>query len=529
MSVTSAGFLLFLLAAFCLFYLFPVKRRWVVLLSASIVFYVLAGAVEFLPFILFTSVLVWGCAARIGKLYEEQEQKLSEAGTDRALKKELRETYKKRARRWMLLALVLGVGILCETKFAGHVVMYLNRALSAGGSALQFGVSWILVPLGISYYTFSTVGYLLDVYWKRYRYEPNFARFFLYAIYFPHIIQGPISRYSQLGQELKKELCFDSSRIVSGMELMLWGFFKKMVIADRLNIFVSAVFDGGEYAGCIFLVAAVFDAFQIYTDFSGYMDIMRGASQIFGVGLESNFDHPFFSETVPEFWRRWHITLGGWFRDYVYFPISVSGWYKKLSKRSKERLPDLMSRLLTVGIPMMIVWILTGLWHGTGKTYLCWGIYYGVLITISGAFAPEFEKVNHALRIRTDCFSFHLFRKLRTFCCFVGGRLLTSPGSLRRTLLIVRTIFCGFAPWALLDGSLYLFGLNAANFWLGVICLVILWGVSMMQERFSIREKLREQNVVFRWAVIYLAIFAILIFGVYGIGYDASQFIYENF
>ncbi len=529
MSITSVGFLVFLLAVFCLFYLIPVKFRWLVLLAASIVFYVLVGAASFLPFIIFTSLLVWFCGFRIGKLYEEQDQKTAEAGSDRALKKTLRETYRKRAKRYLMLALIGSIGVLIVTKFGGSVIRFINRSLPSANGGAGFDVYLILVPLGISYYTFTTVGYLLDVYWKRYSYEKNFARFFLYAIYFPHIIQGPISRYNLLGEELKKELRFDSKRSVSGMELMLWGFFKKMVIADRLAIFVSSVYNGGDHAGCIFLIAAIFDAIQIYTDFSGYMDIMRGASEIFGIELESNFDHPFFSESVPEFWRRWHITLGAWFRDYVYFPISVSRWFKKLSKNTKAHLPGLLSRLISVGVPMMIVWILTGLWHGTGRTYLCWGIYYGVLITLSTALAPEFEKINHALRINTECFSFKLFRKVRTFVCFMGGRLLTSPGSLRYTLQILKTILLGFAPWGLLDGSIYSLGLNPRNFWLAILCIGVLWAVSMMQEHFCIREKLAGQNIVFRWSIIYIAIFAILILGVYGIGYDASAFIYEKF
>ncbi len=529
MTITSVGFLVFLLITFCVFYLFPVKERWVVLLLASIVFYVLAGAVYFLPFILFSALIVWLCARKIGQLYDELKRKLEAEGLSRFSKKELQEKYRIRARRYLVLALILCFGVLCVTKFVPYLIQFLNQTMPAADGSPRFSAAWILVPLGISYYTFSTAGYLLDVYWKRYRYESNFARFFLYAIYFPHIVQGPISRYNLLGRELKKELRFDSRRVLYGIELMLWGFFKKMVIADRLSIFVSAVYDGGDHVGSVFLVAAIFDAFQIYTDFSGYMDIVRGASQIFGVELENNFDHPFFSETVPEFWRRWHITLGAWFKDYVYYPFSVCGWMKSLGRKIKKHFPAKFSRLFLIGMPMLLTWVLTGLWHGTGISYLCWGLYYGILITISGVFAPEFRKINHALRIRTDSFSWKLFRKVRTFFCFVGGRMLTSPGSLRYGLLIVKTIFCGFAPWCLLDGTLYSFGLNAPNFWLAVLCLILLWAVSMLQKRFSLREKLSEQNIVFRWGILYLAIFSILIFGIYGIGYDSTAFIYERF
>lgn len=529
MSITSVTFLVFLLCTFLVFYLCPVKFRWIVLLLASIVFYVQAGAWYFLPFILGTSGVIWFCARRIGLLYEEQEEKLHAEGVDRSAKKEIREIYRKRAKRYLLAALFLCIGFLCVTKFTKYAVRYLNMIAGAVNGSAPFSAAWLLVPLGISYYTFSTVGYLLDVYWKRYSYEKNFFRFFLYAIYFPHIVQGPISRYNLLGWELKKELRFDSRRIVFGAELMLWGFFKKLVIADRLNIFVSAVYNGEAHAGSVFLVAMLFDAFQIYTDFSGYTDIVRGASQIFGVELEQNFNHPFFSRTVPEYWRRWHMTLGGWFKDYVYYPCTISSFMKKLNKKNKARLSERGCRFVTVVIPVFVTWVLTGLWHGTGKTYLCWGIYYSTLITISAAFQPEFKWVTEKLRIRTECFSWRFFQMVRTFCCFMGGRLLTSPGGLGRTWMVIRNIFFNMRPWNFVDGTLLSFGLNGPQMVLIAFSLLVLWAVSMMQERFSIREKLAEQNLVFRWGIIYLAIFAVLIFGIYGIGYDSSAFLYEQY
>lgn len=529
MAITSVNFLVFLFIAFCAFYCCPVRYRWVALLIGSICFYVVAGAVKFLPFIIFTSAVIWGCALRIGKLYEEQDDKIKNGVLERAEKRKVKEQYKKRAKRILVLALVCCVGILCVTKFTRYVVNYLNLITETVNGSAPFSAEWILVPLGISYYTFSTVGYLLDVYWRRYTYERDFLRFFLYAIYFPHIVQGPISRYNLLGQELKKELRFDSRRIVFGMELMLWGFFKKLVIADRLNIFVSAVYDGKEHAGSIFLVAMLFDAFQIYTDFSGYTDIVRGVSQIFGVELEQNFNHPFFAKTVPEYWRRWHMTLGGWFKDYVYYPCTISSFMKRMNKRTKKTLSERGSRFVTVVIPVFVTWVLTGLWHGTGKTYLAWGIYYSTLITISNAFQPEFEKLTRFFRIRTDTFSWQLFRMLRTFCCFMGGRLLTSPGSLGRTLMVIKNIVVHLRPWCLIDGTMFEYGLDWPQLILIACSILLLWGVSMMQERASVRELLEKQNIIFRGIIVFAAVFSILIFGIYGSGYDAAAFIYMQY
>lgn len=537
MTITSLGFIAFLMVLFLVFYICPVKFRWVILLLGSILFYVLAGAVEFLPFIILTSFVVWFSALRISRLYGKQEHELQLAGTDKAQKKQIRQKYKKKAKLILVLALFVSIGILVLTKFANYVAQYMEdmagiNALASGAGetpAASPNVFWVLIPLGISYYTFSTVGYLLDVYWKRYRCERNFLRFFLYAIYFPHIIQGPISRYNLLGQELKKELRFDSRRIVFGMELMLWGFFKKLVIADRLNIIVTAVYDGQVHSGSVFLIAMIFDVLQLYTDFSGYTDIVRGASQVFGVELEQNFNHPFFSRSVPEFWRRWHMTLGGWFKDYVYYPCSISSVVKFLNKKVKKMGADRLARFIVVVIPVFITWILTGLWHGTGMDYLYWGLYYSTLITISTAFQPEFKKVNELLHINTDTFSWRLFQQLRTFCLFMGGRLLTRPGSFENSRMMLEQIKTDFQIWQLVDGTLATFGVPIHELVLLGICFLILWAVSMMQERFSVREKLAEQNIIFRWIILYTAIFSIVIFGIYGFGYDAAAFIYSQY
>ena len=522
MSVASITFLLFLLGAVILFYLCPVKFRWIVLLLVSLAFYVIVGAWKFLPFMLGTTLIVYLAGAGIGKKNAELAERLAAPGLAPADKKALRAKYKKQTRLILLLALLCSVGVLFVTKFAKYAVFFMNRIANTG-----WGIAWIIFPLGISYYTFSVVGYLLDVYWKRYDYEKNFFRFLLYSCYFLHIVQGPISRYNLLGQSLKSELRFDRDRIVAGIQLMIWGFFKKLVIADRLAVFVNSAFDGSFRAGSIFLVAAVFDAIMIYTDFSGYVDIVRGASQIFGVELEENFNHPFFSKTVPEFWRRWHMSLGGWFKDYVYYPITVASWSKKLNKWNKKKFGTRFSRIISVFIPCIITW--TGLWHGTGKTYLAWGIYYGVLITCSVAFEPQFEAINKKLRINVNSRMWKLFQMIRTFCIFMGGRLLTSPGSLSATKNVIKTMITNFQPWKLLDGSIYKLGINQKNFYLVMVSLILLWGVSMLQQRFGIRDRLGKHSVAIQWIAMYIGIFAVIIFGLYGLGYDAASFVYAQY
>ena len=526
MTITSLAFLVFLLLTFIVYYICPKKFRWLVLLAASIYFYIVAGAVIFLPFIFGTSFIVWICSVMIGRLYNACDQSLSSSELDRKQKKTIKQKYRKKAKIWLVLSLILCIGYLCVAKFAKYLTVYLNSdSFLAKSSA-----AWIIIPLGISYYTFSTVGYILDVYWRRYSYEKNFLRFFLYTIYFPHIVQGPISRYNLLGQELKKIVKFDSQQVAFGAELMLYGFFKKLVLADRLNLFINTIYDGSlHHPGSLFLLTMICDSFMIYMDFSGYMDIVRGASQIFGIELEENFNHPFFSKSVPEFWRRWHMTLGGWFRDYVYYPITISSWMKGINKFNKKHLPKWITKFITVLIPVMITWICTGLWHGTGLPYLAWGIYYGTLITLSMTLEPVAIAIKKFLRINDQARSWRLYQAFRTFLVFTGGRVLTSPGGLDKTVGVFKQIATDFQPWLLFDQSLFTYGLTASQWIVIVVGLLIVWVISSIQEKRSVRVLLAEQNIVFRWAVIYLAIFAILIFGIYGPGYDASAFVYMQY
>ena len=210
---------------------------------------------------------------------------------------------------------------------------------------------------GISYYTFSSLSYLLDVYWKRVGYENNYFRFLLYLVYFPHILQGPIERYGRLGARLKGEFRFDYDRVVRGIQLILWGYFKKLVIADRIDIFITKVYEDYRYAGAYVLALSILLAVvYIYSDFSGCMDIARGISQIFGIELDLNFNHPFSSTSIVEFWRRWHISLTTWFRDYVYIPLGGS----------REGTGKTIRNLF-------VVWLLTGIWHGANYTFIFWG------------------------------------------------------------------------------------------------------------------------------------------------------------
>ncbi len=387
------------------------------------------------------------------------------------------------------------------------------------------------VPLGISYYSMSLVGYMADVYWKKEKFEKNIFKLLLFALYFPKILQGPISKYRNISKTLFGENKFDYTHFCYGLQRMLWGYFKKLVIADRVALIVTPVFENYEsYHGTVLLVASIFGAFQLYCDFSGCMDIALGISESLGIKLEENFNHPFFSKTAAEFWRRWHMTLGSWFKDYIYMPIVISPTLIKLSGKLRKRFGKRVGKEFVTIVPLAIVWTLTGLWHGTGWNYVVWGIYWGIIMIISTVFEPELKKIPILLHIKTDSMQYQIFRQIRTFSLFVISRIITIPSDIKASVEVFKRVLFDQSPWELVDGTLFKLGLDGPNFILLILALLLLYFVSRCQEKgIMIRDKIASFPIFWRWTFYYMAIFAVLIFGIYGAGYDASSFVYMNY
>lgn len=524
MTYLSIQFLIFLIITVLFYYIISRRARWCVLLLASVIFYLYAGFDKFLIAII-TSFIIWLASWAINKQYGKADQEIIEQELTGKEKAVLFEKYKRKCRYLILIpALCLVVGVLAYCKFA-------EMLWDALWQAFALYISWdVIVPLGISYYTFSSVGYLLDVYWRKAGHIRNYFKFFLCVLYFPQIVQGPITRYSRLERELFQEHGFDYKQVCFGIQLMLYGYAKKMILADRLSLYTSAVFGNlQDYEGLVVLTAVFASAFQLYMDFSGCMDIVRGTSQIFGVELDQNFQHPFFSTSTAEFWRRWHMTLGTWFKDYVYMPVAVSKWLIKLITKIRNRFGKEAAKVVNTVIPLLIVWLLTGIWHGTGWNYVVWGLYYGTIIICSTVLAGQYKKLAKRLHIDVTTKSYRTFQMVRTFLVFAGGRLITAPGTLENTWTAVRQMFRSFNPWIFWDGTLYGMGLDYKDWCVVVIGLLLVRWISIMQEKGSVREAVARRNIVLRWLIYYMAFFAILIFGMYGAGYNAGDFIYGNF
>lgn len=522
MSYQSVTFLIFSAAVVFLYYVLPKKSQKYVLLAANVFFYVYAG-IKYVPFLFATLITSFLTGKAIGGIYAKEKLMLSEC-TLPAEKKQVRADCKKQAKKRLTAAFAVIIGLLVICKYTTFLLKNVTGLFN-----IEYPESFrMIVPLGISFYTFMAVSYILDIYWKRYQAESDFVAFATFLTYFPHIVQGPIGRYNRFKNQIKPEgIAFDPTAVSKGAQLLLWGLFKKLVIADRLNIFVSDIYSHhGEYKGVILAVATVLYSIQIYADFSGCIDIVSGVSEALGIKLDKNFNHPYFSKTIPEFWRRWHISLGEWFKDYVYYPVSVSRIVKKVKKNCKNQR---VTELFAACLPIFVVWIITGIWHGASWNYVAWGLFYAGIMISSTVFEPTGNKIKSKLNINEELFSWKLFQMIRTFviCCI--GRVFFRANGLKAALIIFKNMLSGIHMEHVMEKELYSHGLDNKNFTFALVSIAVLWIVDMLQERFSIREELQKQGIIFRWIIIFAGIFALIIFGIYGPGYDASSFIYEQF
>ncbi|MCI8992671.1 MAG: MBOAT family protein [Eubacterium sp.] len=523
MSYNTLEFIAFLTLFLIIYWLMPgVKLRQAVILVGNLVFYWFAGW-ECLVLVVITTAIVYAVSRLIEKTYagfDREKESLSPRERTGLFAK-----FKKRSLKFILAGVVLVLGILIYVK-TGRLLGWEE----ADSLSMLLQPKTILVPLGISYYTFSSVGYLLDLYWNKIKCERNFLKLFLCVTYFPIIVQGPITRYDKLIAQFDRLPGFEYQRVCHGIQLMLWGYFKKVVIADRLSLYTATIFgDVGSFAGAEIILAVFFDVMSLYADFSGCMDIVRGAAQAMGVTLELNFKQPFFSKSAAEFWRRWHITLGAWFKDYVYMPIAMNPHFMKWTMKVRQRCGARTGQIASTAIPLLIVWILTGLWHGTGKDYVAWGFYWGILIILGAVLAPEFKKMTQFLKIDTDSFGWKLFQMARTFCLFCGGRMLTETGSLHGCLLMIKQMFTSANLWVLTDDSIYNYGMDRKDFCVVIVGIFMMWCVDMLQQKIKIRESLSAQPVVFRWLIYIGAIVLLFVFGMYGSEFDAGSFVYGAF
>ncbi|MBQ3011072.1 MAG: MBOAT family protein [Oscillospiraceae bacterium] len=540
MSYTSLNFILFVCLVAVVYFLFPKKQhQWTVLLAASYVFYLIASY-RLALFLLLTTVTTYSAAIRIEDiaLAGKAELKEHKKDWDKETKKAYKEQLKSGKKKVMLAALILNLGILAFLKYYNFFAGSLNDLLGAWKLSFSVPTLRLLLPLGISFYTFQSVGYVVDVYWDKTPAERNLGKFALFVSFFPQIVQGPISFYDQLAHQLYEPHSFDFTRCKHGLELILWGFFKKLVIADRAVIAINAVVaDYAGFGGTTLTFTVLLYALQLYTDFSGGIDISRGVAQILGIDMVKNFNRPYFATSINDYWRRWHITLGAWMKEYVFYPLALSKKFIEVSKKLKAtkfgqtEFGAHVSKVLPTSFASLVVFFLVGVWHGANWKYVAFGLWNGGIIMLSTLLEPKFDELTEKLKLNAKSLGFRVFQMLRTFLVVLVGYVFDVAPDLTQSMhtfalaLTDQNLSVGAAEIASL-------GLGKLDYLLLMVCTGFLFVISVIQERNShttIRQMLDEQHFAVRYIFLLTGILALLVFGIYGPGFDPTAFVYMQF
>ena len=543
MTYTSFNFLLFVLATVLIYFILPWKKyRWIVLLVSSCVFYCLASY-KYAAFILFTSFSTFLIALWLDNVNKKGKLKLrlNKKEWDRDQKKKFKNSQKLKKRWIMALCLILNFGILAFLKYYNFFAGSLNDILGSFGVDFSAPTLTLFLPLGISFYTFQSMGYIVDVYREKVEPQRNPFKFLLFVSFFPQIIQGPISNYTQLAHQLFDGHDFDFTRCKHGAQLIMWGFFKKLVIADRAVIAINAVtatYQGyNKYSGTTLTFTILLYAFQLYADFSGGIDISRGVAQIFGIDMIDNFRRPYFSKSINEYWRRWHISLGAWMKDYVFNPLAISTGFLNFSKKmrgtrfGKTAAGAHIAKVLPTAFASLIVFLIVGIWHGSSYKYVAFGLWNGVIIMLSTLMQPLFDGATDKLHINRENFFFRLFQMIRTFIVVLVGYVFDVAPSFKQGMMTIGRFFTD-QDFARGQSEILKLGLNWKDYVLLGVCVVIVWTVSMIQERHSdtnIREMLDKKPFIWRFLIFFACLMAVIVFGIYGSGYAASDFVYMQF
>ncbi|MCM1174483.1 MAG: MBOAT family protein [Blautia sp.] len=509
MGITSFCFLCFFACILIIYYSIPGKCQWPFLLLCSIAYYLLTDNGIL---ILYPLVSVAVCYGSIRIL----------AGTEDVKKRKLA----------LAAAVVLNIGILFLLKYINFVVYTVNgiAGLSGYQGTLLQGMD-LLVPLGISFYTFSLLGYVIDVYYGIASPQRHFGRLALYGMYFPAMISGPILRYRECGEQFFEYHAFDYARVTGGIQRMLWGLFKKLVIAERLRVLVDTVYDGyGDYPGAFIWVATVCYAFQLYTDFSGCMDIVLGMSESLGIMLPENFRTPFFARSVAEYWRRWHITLGVWMKDYVFYPLLRSRFFTNLNKSWKKKFGKKRGKQYATFAAMFLLWFAVGVWHGGDWKYVIGsGLLHWFYIVLEELLEAPCARIMQRLHINASGRAVAAVRAVRTFFLVCIGDLFFRAESAAAAFAMLKGAVAVWNPEVLWNGALLGLGLDGIEICIAVFSLLLLLTVSILQQKGSVRERIAQKRLPVRWLIWYALLFYVILFGCYGPEYSAAEFIYQGF
>ncbi len=514
MTITAFSFLVFLLLGAVLYYILPKAWQWVVLLILSVIFYVAAAEPYTLIYLILSTALAYGATMLQSHASPKIPARLVSAVG--------------------VVAIVLNLGIwfvLKGSEIWEKTFNVLGRFIPTFAKIPEsYEALGCVAALGMGYYTLQVIGYILDCYWGNVEPQKNPLKLFLFVCFFPQLTTGPISRYNQLSQIYEKHR-FSYENMCFGAQRILWGFFKKLVLAERVAIIVSGVWENLEiYTGYWRWIAMLLYPIELYADFSGCMDIVLGAAEIFGIRMPENFNSPFFSRTIQEFWQRWHITLGAWAKDYVLYPLLKSSKMVKFSKFCKKRFGKKMGKFISTAVGMFVLWMAIGIWHGAFRHIVGVSLWFWLLLMLGELFAPFFKKINTFLKVPENSFCWRLFQSARTYIIFAVGVVFFRAPYTSTGIQFIKSLTAVDNPWVIFDGSVLELGVTYQDLNLIILAVVLLIIVGVLREKFGYaRTWVAKQFLPFRW-LIWLGLFAVvLIYGKYGPGFDAAEFIYQGF
>ncbi len=494
MLFNSISFLIFFPIVVLFYYLIPKKFRYIWLLIASYYFY-MSWNPRYVVLLLLSTIVTYLSGLFIPKAKTISLKRLVVA-----------------------LSFTINLCMLGLFKYFDFFMASLNRILNAFHiTAVSNPFSFVL-PVGISFYVFQALSYTMDVYRGEMEPEKNPVRYALFVSFFPLLGAGPIERSKNLlGQikEMDEKSKFDIDNFRSGLILMAYGLFQKMVIADRVAIFTDEIF--GNYFACG-TVETLFGAFafalQIYCDFGGYSLIAIGAARVMGFTLMENFNAPYLAGSIAEFWRRWHISLSTWFRDYLYIPLGGN---------RKGRLRKYLN--------LMITFLVSGLWHGANWSFVIWGGLHGVYQVVGDLLKPVKLKLTDALRLDREAFSFKFGQVIFTFLLTSFAWIFFKAESVTQAFGYIGRLFTKWNPWVLFDESLYNFGLDRyeSGILIAAVFVLVIFDLLKAFKKINLDEFILRQNCIFRWIAITALVLSVIVYGKYGIDFDSSQFIYFAF
>lgn len=505
MTITSFQFLIFVSVGLAVYYLLPKSWQWMVLLGMSLIFYCSAARSHTILYLVISTLAAYVCTMWMDRVRKNGK-----------------------GPAWAITA-------LAAAALAVNIIMwFIFKGYEFWAFAIRDADVELVAALGMGYYTLQILGYILDCAWEVVEPQKNPLKLFLFVCFFPQLTTGPISQYSQL-ETLYQKHEFQYLNVAHGAQRILWGFFKKLVLAERVGIIVSGItadlsLYNGFYSWMVILLYPV----QMYADFSGCMDIVIGVAEMFDIRLAENFRNPFFSRSSQEFWQRWHITLGVWAKGYVLYPLLKSKWMVKFSKSMRKKFGKTVGKFIATAAGMFVLWMVMGVWHGALRYIVGVSLWYWVILMLGELLSPVFQKATDALGFRTESFSWHLFQSVRTYMIYAVGAAFFSVGLRKGVVLLKQAAEAAvgkvFNPWIFFDGSILNFGVTWGDINLIIIAVLLLVIVGILSEKYGYaRIWMDRQCLVFRWFSWILLFLLVLIYGKYGPGYDAADFIYQGF